>query len=132
MFTVVGWGARQFPGDSVNLPFKADVNQTDPGQCKESFADLGGIIIEEAITCTISPERKNVCQGDSGGPNYYTNANGQLVNVAVTSFGEECGQSGYPSVNTKVHYHLDWIQENIPIDSSLCLADTDSFHEYLE
>lgn len=125
MLTIVGWGKvdNWVPSQEVpKFPSKADVLQVDPRMCHEMYEPADIYIIEPAIVCIDGPDRRATCNGDSGGPHFLTNLHGKLVNVGITSFGRECGQINYPTVNTKVHYYLDWIQSNIPSDSKLCLA----------
>ncbi len=59
------------------------------------------------------------CQGDSGGPLTATTTNGPNV-VGVVSFGNKCGDPGYPGVYTRVSRYAPWVtgQTGIPASAS--------------
>jgi secreted trypsin-like serine protease len=51
---------------------------------------------------------RDICQGDTSGPLVIQN-DGKWEIVGVTSWGEQCGKSGYPQVYTKLLHYVDWI-----------------------
>ena len=51
-----------------------------------------------------------VCPGDDGDALMMFSASQQWTLVGVISYGFGCLNSGYPSVNTRVTYFLDWIR----------------------
>lgn len=51
-------------------------------------------------------------QGDSGGP-LMLQVKGRWVQIGVVSFGNKCGEPGYPGVYTRVTHYFNWLQENL-------------------
>ena len=60
--------------------------------------------------CTFHPKGLDSCSGDSGGPVQYFNNSRYSTVIGVISFGVGGCGSGWPSVNTRVAYYLDWIE----------------------
>ncbi len=54
-------------------------------------------------------------KGDSGGPLVVVNSKGRVEVVGIVSFGFKCDGIGLPAVFTKVHFYLEWIEENIQV-----------------
>lgn len=50
-------------------------------------------------------------QGDSGGP-LMLKREARWYQVGIVSFGNKCGEPGYPGVYTRVTQYHDWIRDN--------------------
>ncbi|XP_051866061.1 complement factor I isoform X2 [Pristis pectinata] len=53
------------------------------------------------------------CKGDSGGPLVCTDERNEAYVWGVVSWGEKCGEPGYPGVYTKVSHYFDWITDHV-------------------
>lgn len=53
------------------------------------------------------------CKGDSGGPLVCTDERNEAYVWGIVSWGEKCGQPGYPGVYTKVSHYFDWIISHV-------------------
>ncbi|KAH9642586.1 hypothetical protein HF086_011179 [Spodoptera exigua] len=49
--------------------------------------------------------------GDSGGP-LMLQVGGRWTQIGVVSFGNKCGEPGYPGVYTRVTHYTHWLQQN--------------------
>ena len=78
-------------------------------------------IVEDAEFCAGRPdmtgngltqEGLQTCSGDSVGP-VICNDDGRPVVYGVTSWGDDCGATGFPALYAKVASELDWIKEQL-------------------
>ncbi|KAL7863905.1 hypothetical protein AOLI_G00153250 [Acnodon oligacanthus] len=53
------------------------------------------------------------CHGESGGPLVCKDASGLSYVWGIVSWGEKCGEAGYPGVYTKVAHYFEWIRFHI-------------------
>lgn len=53
----------------------------------------------------------DACQGDSGGP-LMMRVDTRWVQLGIVSFGNKCGEPGYPGVYTRLSEYVEWINEN--------------------
>lgn len=120
--TVLGWGDTMFGGPRSDILQEVNGLPVVPvKQCNESYSKLRGNPFRRGITpefvCAGLPQGgKDACQGDSGGPLMLDNE-GRWTAVGIVSFGYRCGVAGYPGVYTRVSKHLQWIDNNLYMDS---------------
>merc|ERR1719367_2611562 len=116
---VAGWGATTITGriPATVLQFLT-VNVTDSGQCKEIYAERGGVLGEKQI-CAGGQKGKDSCVGDSGSglmrslPNFNTGIDRWDL-IGVVSFGPRlCGTEGVPGVYARVNSYLHWLLDTI-------------------
>ncbi|XP_032515171.2 trypsin, alkaline C-like [Danaus plexippus] len=109
-----GWGANQFQGQISEVLHQVDVNLINQQSCVERYAKLKEIPGKEnwpdvtpEMMCTgaLNVGNKGSCKGDEGGPVIH----GGNVVVGIISWGFECGQNSYPSVNVRVSSYANWI-----------------------
>ncbi|XP_075716638.1 complement factor I [Rhinoderma darwinii] len=53
------------------------------------------------------------CKGDSGGPLICYDAENVAYLWGVVSWGENCGEAGFPGVYTKVAHYFEWISRHV-------------------
>ena len=117
--SVAGWGATTGTGrNPANVLQYLVVNVTDSDDCKDIYAERGGVLTDKQICAGGNPGRDS-CVGDSGSGlmrNMHFRE-GQLPQsflIGVVSFGPRmCGTKGVPGVYTRVNSYLDWILDTI-------------------
>jgi len=91
---------------------------TDAEECKEIYAERGGVLTEKQI-CAGGVKGKDSCVGDSGSGLMRSLPDRQRTIdrwdlIGVVSFGPRlCGTEGVPGVYTRVNSYLDWILDTI-------------------
>ncbi|XP_065363671.1 serine protease 53-like [Calliphora vicina] len=101
--TVSGWGATSYNYLSDDL-LEATVPIVGYDTCNTNY---GNISVSMLCAGFMQTGDFDACQGDSGGPLV---CNGVLV--GIVSWGQGCGQPGYPGVYTNVSYYNNWIVTN--------------------
>lgn len=108
--TVVGWGTTRYGGNSspvlrsVTVPFVSNANANRPSA-------YNGDVTSNMLAAGTSG--KDSCQGDSGGPLFMKNDAGELRQVGIVSWGEDCARPSYPGIYTRVANYYDWINDTI-------------------
>ncbi|KAM3958907.1 LOW QUALITY PROTEIN: proclotting enzyme [Aphomia sociella] len=106
--TVVGWGTTRYGGESTKqLEAKLPVWRNE--DCDRAYFQP---ITDTFLCAGYARGGVDACQGDSGGPLMLL-ANGRWTQIGVVSFGNKCGEPGYPGVYTRVTHYNNWLNQNI-------------------
>lgn len=110
--TVIGYGHTSENGIYSLELLQVDLTTNTPDVCSELYSTH--FYHEEHSVCIGGNTKTDIgqdsCQGDSGGPLLLSNTN---VIVGLVSFGDGCARLGIPSVNTRISYYHDWIEQQI-------------------
>ncbi|XP_019760453.2 proclotting enzyme [Dendroctonus ponderosae] len=106
--TVVGWGTTFYGGKESTVQRQAILPVWRNEDCNQAYFQP---ITSNFICAGYAEGGTDACQGDSGGP-LMLNWESKWIQVGVVSFGNKCGEPGYPGVYTRVTKYLDWIREN--------------------
>ncbi|KPJ15516.1 Proclotting enzyme [Papilio machaon] len=109
MATVVGWGTTRYGGAESSRQLEARMPVWRNEDCDRAYFQP---ITDTFLCAGYSRGGVDACQGDSGGP-LMLQANGRWTQIGVVSFGNKCGEPGYPGVYTRVTRYLSWLQQNI-------------------
>jgi trypsin len=107
--TIAGWGVTTFHGnDFPNRLRVAGINALAYGRCYDQFApDFSSDLMICGAGARSGRGTAQACQGDSGGPVTALDATGRAVLVAITSFGNQCGDP--LNVYSKIDAVAGWI-----------------------
>ena len=110
---VTGYGTTTpFGENPSDVLLEVDVPLVDDQSCAQGYPDL----VFDRHTCAGDPGTEeapgnDTCQGDSGGP-LWTDENGVLTLIGITSFGGLCGVQD-PGVYTELITYLSWVSGTI-------------------
>ncbi|XP_041926839.1 complement factor I-like [Alosa sapidissima] len=102
--TISGWG-RDREGNTqdkllwANVALIENCHEHYPGRYRPGMMCAGDV--EGSV---------DSCQGDSGGPLVCQDPSGVSYVWGVVSWGERCGQKGYPGVYSQVAHYYEWIR----------------------
>ncbi|XP_054656209.1 complement factor I isoform X2 [Dunckerocampus dactyliophorus] len=102
--SISGWG-RTAEGKASQVLLWANVSLID--DCQRFYKDRfrAGMMCAGDLDGNVDS-----CQGDSGGPLVCEDHLGVSYLWGVVSWGEKCGQQGFPGVYTQVAHYFEWIR----------------------
>ncbi|XP_061725425.1 proclotting enzyme-like isoform X2 [Cydia pomonella] len=107
--TVVGWGTTRYGGTESSRQLEAKLPVWRNEDCDKAYFQP----ITEAFLCAgYARGGVDACQGDSGGP-LMLQVNGRWTQIGVVSFGNKCGEPGYPGVYTRLTHYAGWLNQNL-------------------
>ncbi|KAL5275182.1 CLIPD3 family protein [Megaselia abdita] len=106
--TVVGWGTTYYGGKESTNQRQADLPIWRNDDCDKAYFQP---INENFLCAGYSDGGVDACQGDSGGP-LMMRIESRWTQLGIVSFGNKCGEPGYPGVYTRVSQYLGWIKDN--------------------
>ncbi|XP_013884506.1 complement factor I [Austrofundulus limnaeus] len=102
--SISGWG-RTADGKAAQVLLWANVSLI--AGCESSYADR----FKPGMMCAGDLDgHVDSCQGDSGGPLVCEDELGVSYLWGIVSWGERCGQPGFPGVYTQVAHYFEWIR----------------------
>ncbi|XP_038162032.1 complement factor I [Cyprinodon tularosa] len=102
--SISGWG-RTADGRSAQVLLWANVSLISG--CESAYGDR----FKPGMMCAGDLEGSvDSCQGDSGGPLVCEDELGVSYLWGIVSWGERCGQQGFPGVYTQVAHYFEWIR----------------------
>ncbi|KAJ2954920.1 hypothetical protein O0L34_g3247 [Tuta absoluta] len=107
--TVVGWGTTRYGGGESSRQLEAKLPVWRNEDCDRAYFQP---ITDTFLCAGYARGGVDACQGDSGGP-LMLQANGRWTQIGVVSFGNKCGEPGYPGVYTRLTHYLPWLQQNM-------------------
>ncbi|XP_011302926.1 proclotting enzyme [Fopius arisanus] len=107
--TVVGWGTTYYGGKESTVQRQTVLPVWRNEDCNAAYFQP---ITGNFLCAGYSQGGKDACQGDSGGP-LMLRAEGKWMQIGIVSFGNKCGEPGYPGVYTRVTSYADWIKTNV-------------------
>uniref|UniRef100_A0A2A4JQ92 Peptidase S1 domain-containing protein n=1 Tax=Heliothis virescens TaxID=7102 RepID=A0A2A4JQ92_HELVI len=107
--TVVGWGTTRYGGGESSKQLEAKLPVWRNEDCDRAYFQP---ITDTFLCAGYARGGVDACQGDSGGP-LMLQINGRWMQIGVVSFGNKCGEPGYPGVYTRVTHYSNWLQQNL-------------------
>ncbi|KAJ0172050.1 hypothetical protein K1T71_012023 [Dendrolimus kikuchii] len=107
--TVVGWGTTRYGGSESTKQLEAKLPVWRNEDCDRAYFQP---ITDTFLCAGYARGGVDACQGDSGGP-LMVQIGGRWTQIGVVSFGNKCGEPGYPGVYTRVTHYRNWLQQNL-------------------
>jgi trypsin len=117
--TTMGWGATSENGSPSNVLLQVGVGIISNAECAKiyDFTPCVGCAkmfnVTDTNICAGGQLNKDFCEGDSGGP-LIVNQNGKDVLVGLASWGNGCGNLGFPGVYARVSSARAFIDKYVP------------------
>ncbi|XP_047528764.1 trypsin-3-like [Vanessa atalanta] len=100
---VSGFGVTSYGGSPSSTLLAANVDIVSQEACSRAYRRIARISSGMICASANNPPR-DACQGDSGGPLVVDKSL-----IGIVSWGEECANSTYPGVYTRVSNYYAWI-----------------------
>ncbi len=110
MFTAIGWGMLQYPGEYPEDLQEVNVPYVDNETCRISMEQAGLTITDDMLCAGAWEGGRDACYGDSGGP-LIRQVQGKDLLAGIVSFGHECAVRAKPGVYVRVSRYIDWIKD---------------------
>nr|XP_022901342.1 proclotting enzyme isoform X1 [Onthophagus taurus] len=107
--TVVGWGSTYYNGKESSVQRQAVIPIWKNDDCNQAYYQP---ITSHFVCAGYAEGGIDACQGDSGGPLMLL-WDTRWLQVGIVSFGNKCGEPGYPGVYTRITEYLLWIKDNM-------------------
>ncbi|XP_012545524.2 proclotting enzyme isoform X1 [Bombyx mori] len=107
--TVVGWGTTRYGGGESSRQLEAKLPVWRNEDCDRAYFQP---ITDTFLCAGYTRGGVDACQGDSGGP-LMLQVKGRWTQIGVVSFGNKCGEPGYPGVYTRVTQYTNWLRQNV-------------------
>ncbi|KAJ9055836.1 hypothetical protein DSO57_1039089 [Entomophthora muscae] len=109
LLRVVGWGITEARSGTSPILKEVKVPVYDPAKCRIAFPELDA----SSQFCAGYPEGgRDACQADSGGPIFHISKLRYTL-VGIVSYGEGCGEKGFPGVYTNISTVKHFILSNL-------------------
>ncbi|OWZ17821.1 Glucanase inhibitor protein [Phytophthora megakarya] len=106
----MGWGWTNYPNGKMSNEMKGVGLQVwDNNECSEVY------VVDDSSVCAGGVAGKDTCVADAGGPLIKENGDGDQddVLIGLTSWGNSCGDEGFPALYSRVSTAVVWINSII-------------------
>lgn len=114
---IAGWGATRYVNaNDATYPSQlqeATVPLVPLARCN-SIVSYQGLVTERQVCAGFIEGGTDSCAGDSGGPLFIIE-NGQIIQMGITSFGNDCALPNFYGIYTSVSHFLPWMSNYIDV-----------------